>query len=176
MMSCQCTAATVMASLRYSVRAYAAQGDEPDVILTKLATLLSIKDDGHFATVLCGRIDLPARRLVLANAGHLDPLLITGGAASYLRTQPGVPIGAIDSPRYRPLTLDLPAAGTLLLYTDGLIERRGESLDTGFTRLARAAEKEADAPVEALLAGVVNDLIPGGASDDTALLGLRWTT
>jgi len=114
--------------------------------------------------------------MVISNAGHLGPLMITGGQAKYLPTHAGVPIGATDSPRYQSVRFDLPPSGTLLLYTDGLIERRGESLDTGFSRLARAAEQEADAPVEALLAGVVNDLIPGGASDDTALLGLRWTT
>jgi hypothetical protein len=167
-------AATVMASLRYAVRAYALQGDAPATILTKLARLLSIKEDGHFATVLCGRIDTAAHRLEVASAGHLDPLLITGGRGSYVATRPGVPIGATTAPDYHAVTVDLPAAGTLLLYTDGLIERRGESLDDGFGRLARAAEAAADAPVEDLLGRVVRDLIPGGASDDTALLGLRW--
>jgi serine phosphatase RsbU (regulator of sigma subunit) len=167
-------AATVMASLRYSVRAYAAQGDAPDAILTKLADLLSIKDDGHFATVLCGRIDLRTGRIETANAGHLDPLLIVDGRASYLHSEVGVPIGAMTAPTYRLVTTELPAHGTLLLYTDGLIERRGESLDVGFTRLSNAAEQVASGSVEALLAGVVQALIPGGASDDTALLGLRW--
>jgi serine phosphatase RsbU (regulator of sigma subunit) len=150
------------------------QGDAPDVILTKLGELLSIKDDGHFATVLCGRLDPRAGRLETANAGHLDPLLIANGSATFLKTRAGVPIGAMTAPNYRLITTELPATGTLLLYTDGLIERRGESLDIGFSRLARAAEQEADAPVEAMLAGVVNDLIPAGANDDTALLGLRW--
>ena len=167
-------AATVMASLRYSLRAYAMQGDTPDVILKKLADLLSIKDDGHFATVFCGRIDLTTRRLEAANAGHLDPLLIANGQASFLETRAGVPVGAMHDPHYRLFTTDLPVAGTLLLYTDGLIERRGESLDVGFSRLARAAVEDADAPVETLLARVVSALIPGGANDDTALLGLRW--
>ncbi|HEY1740977.1 MAG TPA: SpoIIE family protein phosphatase [Acidimicrobiia bacterium] len=129
-------AATVMASLRYSLRAYAVQGDAPDVILVKLARLLSIKDDGHFATVFCGRIDLVTRRLEAANAGHLDPLLMANGQVSFLDTQAGVPVGAMQTPHYRLFTTQLPASGTLLLYTDGLIERRGESLDVGFSRLA----------------------------------------
>ncbi len=167
-------AATVMASLRYSVRAYAAQGDPPDVILAKLGRLLSAKDDGHFATVFCARIDLASHRLEAANAGHLVPLLLTAGRATFLEVAAGVPIGAVDRPSYRLSTIELPAQATLLLYTDGLIERRGEQLDIGFARLARAAEKDADAPVETLLDRVVSDLIPGGANDDTALLGLRW--
>ncbi len=169
-------AATVMASLRYAVRAYAAQDDAPDTILTKLGRLLDIKVDGHFATVLCGRIDPATHRLDVANAGHPQPLLVAAGAASFIATKPGVPIGATENPWYELFSCDLPRSGTLLLYTDGLVERRGESLDVGLTRLARAAEKDADVPVDGLLARVVNELVPGGANDDTALLGLRWDT
>ena len=167
-------AATVMASLRFAVRAFASLGDAPDAILTNLAGLLSIKDDGHFATVLCCRIDLAARHLEVANAGHPAPLMISSGGASYVPTRIGVPIGATSAPHYDVVEADLPAAGTLLLYTDGLVERRGENLDVGLARLADSVADAGDASVEDLLRRVVRDLIPDGASDDTALLGLRW--
>ena len=68
-------AATEMASLRYAIRAYAAQGDPPEVILSKLSRLINLVRDGHFATVLCGLVNVAERRVTFANAGHPSPLL-----------------------------------------------------------------------------------------------------
>ena len=100
--------------------------------------------------------------------------MITSGGASYVPTRIGVPIGVASAPHYDLVEADLPAAGTLLLYTDGLVERRGENLDAGLARLVDSVADPGDASVEDLLRRVVHDLIPDGASDDTALLGLRW--
>ena len=66
-------AATTMAELRYAVRAYAMQGDPPDIILNKVSRLISVGRDGHFATAVCGTLDLAARRLTLANAAIPNP-------------------------------------------------------------------------------------------------------
>ena len=74
-----------MAALRYAIRAYAADGDSPDAILVKLSKLIDV-GDGHFATVLCGLVDVVERRITFANAGHPNPLLITGTTAELMAT------------------------------------------------------------------------------------------
>ena len=69
-------AGTVMASLRYSIRAFASQGDMPATVLAKLTRLLDLGHDRHFATVLCVVVDIAARTITTANAGHPSPILI----------------------------------------------------------------------------------------------------
>jgi serine phosphatase RsbU (regulator of sigma subunit) len=164
-------AATVMASLRYAIRAYAAQGDDPTVILGKLAKLIDIVRDGHFATVLCGRVDMVNRVLTIANAGHPNPLMIDGRRAEFVSTKVGPPIG-VPGGTYETVSVAIPAEATLLTYTDGLFERRGENPDVGLARLRDAAN--GDSSLDGLLDGLLRDLTPDGAHDDTAILGMRW--
>jgi serine phosphatase RsbU (regulator of sigma subunit) len=168
-------AATTMAALRYAIRAYAADGDGPGSILTKLSGLVSIPRDGHFATVLCAVIDRKNRTIVLANAGHPEPMLLGDGPARFVGTDTRPPIGVRMSAPYPEISAPLPPAATLLLYTDGLVERRGEHLDVGLERLQAAAERPASS-LETLLDNVLRDAIPRGSDDDTALVGVRWRT
>jgi serine phosphatase RsbU (regulator of sigma subunit) len=165
-------AATTMASLRFAIRAYAAQGDRPGIILTKLSDLLNLARDGHFATVLCATIDLHDRSMICANAGHPEPLTIAEDVA-YVPTDIGLPVGVRRGVTYVERVSALPPAGTVLFYTDGLIERRGESLSDGLDRLARAAGQSTGS-LEAVLSTVLDQTIPDGSADDTALLGMRW--
>jgi serine phosphatase RsbU (regulator of sigma subunit) len=166
-------AATIMASLRYAIHAYAAQGDEPAVILEKLSRLLDIERDGAFATVVCGTIDTVAHQITVASAGHLPPLVLADGTAEFLEVKTGLPIGVDATVPYETATMTLPARATVLVYTDGLIERRHESLDVGLDRL-RTAALAVDGSVEHLLGQVVDDLAEAESDDDTAILGLRW--
>ena len=169
-------AATVMASLRYAIHAYAAQGDPPTVILTKLSDLLDVEgDDGGFATVLCAAIDVSAHRMTIASAGHLPPLLIAGGGADLVPIRTGVPVGVNGGVSYESVTVTIPPRATVLVYTDGLVERRGESLDLGLDRLRHAAVG-VDGSLEHLLTTIVDRLTEVGSSDDTAVLGVRWRT
>ena len=78
-------AATTMAELRYAIRAYAAQGDGPAEILTKISRLVSVAESGQLATVLCATVDMEARQLSITSAGHLPPLLLANGDSHYLR-------------------------------------------------------------------------------------------
>ncbi|MGZ6884901.1 MAG: PP2C family protein-serine/threonine phosphatase [Acidimicrobiia bacterium] len=171
-------AAAVMASLRFAIRAYALDGASPGVILDKLDRLTSVADDGHFATVLCGELDLQRGTMVWASAGHLPPLVV-GATAEYAELALGTPVGVPSAGRHRETTQSLPRAGTLFVYTDGLVERRGESLDRGFERLEAAATKAVGTTgvdsLPAVLRTVVSLAIPGGSDDDAALLGVRWT-
>ena len=87
------SAATTMAFLRHAIRAYTAQGDGPAVILTKLGDLIGQPEEGYFATVLCGSIDVDRHLLTLASAGHFAPLVIDRGTARYVDLDVGPPIG-----------------------------------------------------------------------------------
>jgi len=69
----------------------------------------------------------------------------------------------------------IPEHGTLLAYTDGLIERRGENLDVGRERL-RLAALDTSGSVDDMLTRILDRAIPGGSADDTAILGIRWQT
>ena len=75
-------AATIMAGLRYTIRAYAAIGYSPDRILEMASKEINIESDGHFATVLVGLVDNDRRQITLANAGHLPPLLLLAKRAN----------------------------------------------------------------------------------------------
>jgi serine phosphatase RsbU (regulator of sigma subunit) len=167
-------AATTMASLHHAIRAYAAQGDPPTVILTKLSGLLHLSNGGQFATVLCGAVDVDGRLVTLASAGHLPPLLVSSAGSDYVHTDVGTPIGVGTNGQYRQVTFPVPPHATLLAFTDGLVERRGESLDVGLERL-RAASRGDDGPLDNLLTKLVDDVMTHASRDDTAILGLRWT-
>ena len=166
-------AANTMASLHFAIRAYAAQGDDPTTILGKLCGLLDVARDGHFATVLLGHVDVPLRRVTLANAGHLPPLVVWPEGVEYLETRNGGPIGVSADVRYAAVSVRLPAEASVLAFTDGLVERRGESIDAGLERL-RLVTAGWTSECSGLLDAAAS-LATEGAGDDVAMLALRWT-
>ena len=93
--------ATIMASLRHAVRAYASQGDAPSTILSKLSRVMSLDGEDHFATVLCSVVDIRSHELTLANAGHPGPLLIDEHGAHFVTTIVGPPVGVDDDANLR---------------------------------------------------------------------------
>lgn len=167
-------AATTMAGLRFAIHAYAAEGHTPEVILSKLSRLVSVNVDRQLATVLCALVDVPARQLTLTNAGHLPPLLISDQRSEFVETTVGLPVGVDRDARYTSTTVSAPPGATLLAFTDGLIERRGESIDRGLERL-RARMSSNHLSLDQLLSRVVDDL-RDEASDDTAVAGIRWVS
>jgi serine phosphatase RsbU (regulator of sigma subunit) len=166
-------AATTMAELRYGIHAYAAQGDQPATILTKLNALVSVKSSGQLATVLCVMVDPDARELTLTSAGHLPPLLISNGRGEFVKTDIGLPIGVDRDAAYTSVTVSVAPGATLLAFTDGLVERRGESIDVGLGRLREHATSN-HATLDELLTRVVRNLRHDGPEDDTAIAGIRW--
>ncbi len=166
-------AAMVMASLHYAIRAYAAEGDSPDVILTKLCTLLDVGRDGHFATVLCGHVDNETHQLTLASAGHFPPLLVSHDGADFMDLDVGPPIGTVEGAAYSVKTAQLPPECTLVAFTDGLVERRDRVIDAGLAKLEETASSNGH-PLGQLLSELVAELTPEGSDDDIAILGLRW--
>jgi anti-sigma regulatory factor (Ser/Thr protein kinase) len=117
-------------------------------------------------------IDTETEKIELVSAGHPPPLVIPpDGEPEYLEGTGGIPLGVAHSARYDCQSRPFSAGSTLVLYTDGLVERRGEELDVGLERLRDAS---ADAPnVETLCADVVARLAPANRADDVALLAVR---
>jgi serine phosphatase RsbU (regulator of sigma subunit) len=166
-------AAALMASLHYASRAYALEGHPPAVILGQLTRTMDIAEDGHFATVLCGLVDVGTHEVILANAGHLPPLVCGGDGASLVQAKPGWPIGIPGSAMFEPTLLTTAAHDTLIAYT-GLVERRGETLDAGLKRLQEAATAQCGSSLDDLLSSLVSELTGDSPADDIALIGLRW--
>jgi serine phosphatase RsbU (regulator of sigma subunit) len=165
------SAATVMAELRFTIRAYALEGNSPATILEKCSKQLDVSE-GHFATVLIGSVDVARHEITLANAGHLNPLLLTGEQKSFMETSLGVPLG-VSGDSYDSVTISVPPRSSVIAFTDGLIERRGENLDIGLARLAAAAD-DGTLSLDNLLTKVSSDLAYDASEDDIAMLGLRW--
>ena len=168
-------AATTMASLRYAIHAYAAQNDPPATILSKLSRLMNVGESGQLATILCASVDIDARTVTVTSAGHLPPLLISGGSAEYVQSEVGLPIGVETDATYTSTTVTATGPATLVAFTDGLVERRGESLDAGLARL-RDAARSPHSGLPELLSELVTDLQHEPSDDDTAIVGLRWKT
>lgn len=163
-------AATTMASLRHAINAHASGGAWPHEALERVGRLLDVAGTGRFATVVCGRLDLRTGHLVAASAGHPAPIAVEAGSARFLDLEPGAPVGVGKS---FPLGEWYLAPGTtLLLYTDGLVERRHEDLGVGLERLRMAVA--ADLPPAPLLDRLISTLVHEGTADDVAVMALRW--
>jgi CheY-like chemotaxis protein len=165
-------AATVMAEIRHAVRAYAVEGHPPGTVLTLVNRFMRTVLPDDSATLCLLTLDPATGEIRMASAGHLPPLLHTTDGVRFL--QPHGPLLGINAPRPDDdLEFTLPAGGTLVLYTDGLIERRDTDIDLGLTALAFAArtvEPNLDAFCRRLLVQL------GGAgpqADDVAVVALR---
>jgi serine phosphatase RsbU (regulator of sigma subunit) len=167
-------AATTMAALRFAVRAYVAEGHGIEAVLARLRRLLDIDTDHQFATVLLGELDSSAGRLRLVSAGHFAPLLLLDGKASLLDCPIAPPVG-VPAPAPPVATeVHVTTTATMLAFTDGAMERRGESIDAGLERLRSAATDAGDLPLENMLDEMLAALASEANKDDTVLLGMRW--
>jgi serine phosphatase RsbU (regulator of sigma subunit) len=166
-------AATTMASLRHAALAYAAQDPRPSSVLAQLSDFVNSAPHDYFATMLCALVDVRAHRLTVASAGHMPPLLIDGAGGQFLDLDANVPIGVARKSPYLQSTVSVGPKTTLIAFTDGLVERRGEILDVGLARLREAA-KNTGLPLEDLLIKLAQRLASEGHNDDTAIVGVRW--
>lgn len=169
-------AGQVMGSLRFSGRAYLSEGHGPAAMLQRLARNLDVSRDGRLATVLCGVLDLADGRLTVASAGHPRPLVLDGPGARELDVPVGLPLGVDQSASYAEATSTLAPGSTVLAFTDGLFERRGETWDVGLERVRAAAEAHASMPLAELLDALTAEVDSSQGPDDTVVLGVRWTT
>ena len=165
-------AAALMAQLRAVLRAYALTERDPATVLTLLDNYVQHSHPMGLATVVYAVLDTEDGSLTVAVAGH-PPLLLAGdGTAALLDVRGGPPIGAVPFPHYVAHTVHLARGDTAVLYTDGLVERRGETIDTGLERLRQAAVGELDP--ERLCSRLLDELVHGTrAPDDIALVAFR---
>jgi serine phosphatase RsbU (regulator of sigma subunit)/anti-sigma regulatory factor (Ser/Thr protein kinase) len=168
-------AASVMAEIRTALRAYMVQGHRLPRVLSMLNELLISMGRNRGATLSILELDPEAEELEAVSAGHLPPLLIRpDGDARLLEDSHGLPVGVTTGHDYESARYPFPTGSRLLLYTDGLIERRGESIDAGLLRLteaALAAAQEADAPLADGVYRALLDQTP--LDDDVALLAIE---
>ena len=132
------TAAATMGQLRMALRAYALQDPAPASVMRGVHQLVSQLPTPEMATLLYLVYDPTSRQLRYSNAGHPPALVVAGRVRTYLRGALGPPVGVTADPTYVEATQDLPAGATLLLFTDGLVERRGQSIASGLARLSEA--------------------------------------
>jgi serine phosphatase RsbU (regulator of sigma subunit)/anti-sigma regulatory factor (Ser/Thr protein kinase) len=166
-------AATYMGELRSGMRAYALEAESPAQLLGKLARFAD-RQGSRMATVIYAVLNLDTWVIELARAGHPFPLLVRpNGSAIFLKDAGGPPLGTGGAPAYNEMRFALEPGETLLLYTDGLIEQRGEHPDEGFGRLRAAALSGPD-ELGALCDHVVDTVLPSyDTDDDVTLLILR---
>jgi serine phosphatase RsbU (regulator of sigma subunit)/anti-sigma regulatory factor (Ser/Thr protein kinase) len=169
-------AATTMAALRFAVRAYLAQDDDIATVLTRLRALLDITVDHQFATVLLGELDPATGTVRLVSAGHFAPLLLRGDHAELLECPVAPPVGVPTSAAPTVAELRVSGPATLLAFTDGAVERRGEVIDTGLERLRSTAAAASGELLPTVLDRLMDATTAQGGRDDTVILGLRWTT
>lgn len=169
-------AAVAMGQLRSAVRAIAGPDVGPAALMTRLDRFVEQTAVGISTTVAYAELDLRRGVLRYACAGHLPPLLAQAQSAQFLWGGRSTPLGVpgAASPRTEAQT-QLTAGDALVLYTDGLVERRDRSLDLGLQLLARAASDPTDRA--ALVGRIVADAIgsDGRDRDDVCVLGLTWT-
>ncbi|WP_327242464.1 PP2C family protein-serine/threonine phosphatase [Streptomyces sp. NBC_01320] len=173
-------AAPLMGQIRNMLRAIALDRcGPPDLIMSKLDHALTMFDDPPTATLVLGRIEHGRAEgggytFGWSNAGHLPPLLVgADGSTRYLApARHGIPVGIDASVSRFSHDHPLPPGSTLLLFTDGLVERRDQDIDTGLGDLAERAARLATAPLEELCDALVSR--SGQVfDDDVALLALR---
>jgi serine phosphatase RsbU (regulator of sigma subunit)/CheY-like chemotaxis protein/anti-sigma regulatory factor (Ser/Thr protein kinase) len=168
-------AATTMGELRNVLRAYAVEGHSPGAALHRLDRYVrATYGPGMLATVLVLVVDVGAETVTVSRAGHPPPALRGAeGTVRFLDTSRTLPLGVDPSEPPEERTFPLRANETLLLFTDGLVERRRESISEGFDRLVDALD-EAPGGVEEICDRVLSRVLAGRPSDDdVALLAVR---
>ncbi|MEW5356596.1 MULTISPECIES: SpoIIE family protein phosphatase [unclassified Streptomyces] len=164
-------AATSMVVLRNALRGLAVTGAGPGQLLSWLNIVAHHLTGAVTATAVCALYDPDRRVLRWARAGHLPPVVVRGAEASPLPLVKGLLLGAVPEAVYEEAEVQFAPDDTLLMYTDGLIERRDRSVEESLTHLlttARSAPKTLDQQLDRLLTYSRSD-----TDDDTCIVGIR---
>jgi PAS domain S-box-containing protein len=166
-------AAATMGQLRNAFRAYGLVESSPAEVVARINRLVMSGVEEAMATVLYAVLDRETGELSFTAAGHPPPLVLAPDGPHFLEGGRSVPIGASDPAVFREASAVLPPGCSLLLYTDGLVERRDEPLDERLHKLAAVAGgagEGLDALCKRVIEAVLGD---GDAGDDVALLAVR---
>ncbi|OBI74320.1 SpoIIE family protein phosphatase [Mycobacterium sp. E740] len=168
-------AAAVMGQLRASTRALLLTGAQPSAVLEHLDSVAEFIPDAFCTTVFVAIIDTASATVHYSSAGHVPPVLVSDAAPpQLLGAAQSVPL-AVRHPRPRPqATHQLAPGSTLMLYTDGLVERRHRPIDDQIDQLAAVVADSADLPIEEVADAVLRRLAPEqGYDDDVAIVLYR---
>jgi PAS domain S-box-containing protein len=168
-------AAAIMGQLRSSARALLLTGAEPAVLLEQLDAAASLIPDAYCTTVFLAILDTESGILEYSNAGHMPAVLAAAGSGTIALTDArSVPLAVRrDGPRPQ-VTQLLPPGSTLMLFTDGLVERKHESIDDGISRAADVLVDTMRLPLDAVADAMLGELAPAeGYDDDVAMVIYR---
>ena len=168
-------AATVMGQLRSACRALLLDHPSPRSALAGLDRFAARLPGAECTTAVCAVLNSATGELVYSSAGHLPPILVhPDGTSQKLEDGHTIPLG-LRPDRPRPeARVSMPARATLLLYTDGLVERRRSSLDDGIARVSALVQDGRDCTLDDLANQIMSSLAPdGGYQDDVVLLLYR---
>ncbi|WP_200305274.1 PP2C family protein-serine/threonine phosphatase [Streptomyces adelaidensis] len=177
------SAIAAMGRLRASLRAYAVmEGEDPVAVLSDLELLLRLTEPARSATALFAYCEPALRKITLAGAGHSPPLLIGGRRTEYVETSLSAPLGMLACWEAPSVELTAEPGETVLLYTDGLLQRTGETVDRAFARLhaaaagvPRALRADPGAVADHILRTVLPDrLDETRGAEDVVLLAARF--
>src|SRR5204862_1111138 len=167
-------AATTMGQLRSALRALAAAELGPAGVLTRLDAFAEQVPRGRMATVAYAELDLDSGWLSYACAGHPPPLLLDAeGNATLLNEGRSAPLGAATGNRTE-AEIQLAPGSRLVLYTDGLVDRRNRSLERGLGLLVEEASRRRAAAASRLADALLASLLPGEPQDDVCLLAVGF--
>jgi serine phosphatase RsbU (regulator of sigma subunit)/anti-sigma regulatory factor (Ser/Thr protein kinase) len=169
-------AASLMGKMRNALRAHALMGGTALDILRRADEFHRHFGEGELVTILVGLLTGDMRRFRYVSAGHPPPLVVGPEGAAFAFGHPSnPPLGMPQPPSFVEEELAMPPGTWVLLYTDGLIERRGESLDLGFERLRTTAEQVLDgSSLNDAITELMERVIDGSRpADDVALLLLH---
>lgn len=167
--------ATLMVQLRIGIRLAALQGLSPGCVLDEASRLLHSISRHDFATAIFGVYDTAAHRLTWSRAGHCLPLIAEHGRARLLDEAGGPPLGVQSSRPYPTVTTELAENGVVLLHTDGLYERRNQSIAVGEAALVGLvpAALEANDDLQQFVGWLPGLLHDDDAEDDICILALQ---
>jgi PAS domain S-box-containing protein len=169
-------AAVIMGQLRSACRALLLRADGPAQVLADLDTFAERTPAARCSTVFCAIIDPATATITYSSAGHPPAILADpkGAAPELLDQATSGPLAVLTGEARAEATALLRPGSALLLYTDGLIERRGERLDTGIRKAAELVQRHLDGTPDELADEVMAALAPaGGFDDDVAVLSYR---
>jgi hypothetical protein len=169
-------AASAMGQLRSAVRAIAAPGVGPAPLLSRLDRFVEQVEAAALATLAYAQLDLATGVARYACAGHLPPVLLPAGAPGRLLWGGrSTPLGTYGQGERDEAELRLGEGDRLLLYTDGLVERRDRSLDAGLATLTEAVARAGGEPLSAAVRAIADELLRDEQGrDDVCLLLLQW--
>jgi serine phosphatase RsbU (regulator of sigma subunit) len=166
--------AAVMGQLRSAARALLLESRSPAQVLSAVDTFAAQLPGASCSTVFCAVVDPSSGRVRYSSAGHLPAVLDDGdGAPRLLEDARGLPLAVADRSERPEAEVVLAPGATLLLYTDGLVERRTEDLDTGIARALDVLARRRALPPHELAQALTGELLTGERDDDVALLVYR---